>query len=230
MAGEEQGNKLMKSEGWERIYRERGDLQFGVLSKIKRAAGAFREKNYEKVLDLGCGTGRHALFLASQGFQVYATDLSETGIKIARRKAKSLGLSIHFKQHDMREIPFADNFFDAVICIWTIYHGTLADIQKTVSEVYRVLKVNGTFHTDMLSVDHLKFVETYGLGDEIEKNTFVGEKEGEEDVPHHYTTREEIAQIFLEFRQLKVRLPVSYYTGDRGERHIVKRFDITAIK
>ncbi len=217
----------MKAGGWERIYRERGDLQFGVLPKIRRAAGTFKEKNYEKILDLGCGTGKHSIFLAEAGFQVYATDLSETGIKIAREKARSLGLkNIHFEQHDMREIPFDDSFFDAVICIWTIYHGTLVDIQKTIGEIYRVLSLNGTVLTDMLSVSH----ETYGIGKEIENNTFVGEKEGEEDVPHHYTTREEIAQLFSEFRQLKVRLPVSSYIGERGEKHIVKRYDISAIK
>lgn len=217
----------MKTAGWERIYRERGDLQFGVLPKIRQAAGTFKEKDYEKILDLGCGTGKHSIFLSEAGFQVYATDLSETGIKIAREKSGSLGLSeIHFRQHDMREIPFTDSFFDAVICIWTIYHGTLADIKKTIGEIYRVLKVNGTVMTDMLSVSH----ETYGMGEEIENNTFVGEKQGEEDVPHHYTTRGEIAWLFSEFRQLQIRLPVSSYLDDSGEKHIVKRYDITAIK
>jgi ubiquinone/menaquinone biosynthesis C-methylase UbiE len=127
------------------------------------------------VLDLGCGTGKHSLFLASEGFQVHATDLAETGIKIAREKAKSLGISnIHFKQHDMREIPFADRFFDAVLCIWTIYHGTRDDIRKTVQEIYRVLKPDSTFLTDFLSVTD----STYGLGREIEKNTLSAPSKG----------------------------------------------------
>ena len=217
----------MEARGWERIYRERGDLQFEVLPRIRRASGAFKEKGCQKILDLGCGTGKHSLFLAEEGFQVYATDLSGTGIKIARKKAKSLGINnIHFKQHDMREIPFDDGFFDAVVCIWTIYHGTLTDIKKTVGEIYRVLKLDGTVLTDMLSVTH----ETYGLGKEIEKDTFVGEKQGEEGVPHHYTTREEIIRLFSEFRKLTIRLPVSSYIGENGEKHIVKRYDITAIK
>ena len=120
----------MQAKGWERIYRQRGDLRFRVLPKIKRASNIFKKGNYEKILDLGCGTGKHSIFLAKQGFSVYATDISTTGINIAKKKAKSLGLNnIHFKQHDMRRIPFADSFFDAVVCTWTIYHGTLNEIR-----------------------------------------------------------------------------------------------------
>jgi ubiquinone/menaquinone biosynthesis C-methylase UbiE len=217
----------MQSKGWEGIYRQRGDLQLEVLSKVKKASGIFKKKNYEKILDLGCGTGKYSIFLANKGFLVYATDMSKTGIDIAKQKAKSLGLgNIHFKKHDMRSIPFADSFFDAVICTWTIYHGTLDEIRKTVSEIYRVLKPNGTLITDSLSVDDV----TYGLGNEIERNTFLGAKEQEEDIPHHYSTREELVQLFLEFRQLKIRSSSSSYTDGRGEKYIRKYYGVETIK
>ena len=111
----------MNTQGWERIYRQRGDLQFKILPKIKRASKVFKERNYEKILDLGCGTGKHSIFLSQNGLSVYATDLSSTGIDIAREKADTLNLNnIQFSQHDMRQIPFPNNFFDAVIYTWTI--------------------------------------------------------------------------------------------------------------
>lgn len=217
----------MKADGWERIYRERGDLQFDVLPKIRRASRTFKEKSYEKILDLGCGTGKHSTFLAYAGFQVYATDLSETGIKIAQGKAKSLGLNnIHFKQHDMKVIPFADSFFNAVVCTWTIYHGKLADIQKTIGETHRVLKTGGTIITDFLSLDDY----SYGLGHEIEKNTFVGQKKEEEDVPHHYCSKEELIRLFSEFKPVKIGLSSNSYLDDRGEECVRKYFDVEAIK
>lgn len=217
----------MLPNGWERIYRERGDLQLQVLPKIKRAAKVFKEKNYEKVLDLGCGTGKHSIFLAKEGFSVYATDISQTGIDIAKQKTKSIGLNnIHFKTHDMREIPYSANLFDAVLCIWTIYHGTLDEIKKTVGEIYRVLKSNGTVITDFLSVADV----TYGLGREIERNTFIGEKNQEEDVAHHYSTREELIQLFSEFRKLKIRAFSNSYINDRGEKYIRKYYNVEATK
>ncbi len=217
----------MQPRDWENIYRERGDLKFKVLPKIVGASRLFREKGYEKILDLGCGTGKHSIYLARKKFQLYATDISPTGLKIVREKAKSLRLNnIHLKQHDMRSIPFSDGFFDAVVCTWVIYHGTLKEIQKTVAEIYRVLKTGGMVITDFLPVESA----SYGVGREVDKNTFVGAKESEEDVPHHYTTREEIKQLFSAFRQLKIRMSTKYYKGSKKKRYVSKRLNVLAIK
>ena len=217
----------MQTRDWERIYRQQGDLQYRVLPKIRRAANRFKSMNYEKILDLGCGTGRHTIFLALQGFLVYATDISPTGIAIAGEKAKALNLgNIHFQQHDMKSIPYPDKFFDAVLCIWTIYHGTLDKVRQTINESYRVLKPNGTVLTDFLSVDD----STYGTGREIERNTFMGEKKTEEDVPHHYTTREELVQLFSSFRQLKIRASSNSYVDESGQKYNRKYYTVEAIK
>ena len=217
----------MQPRDWERVYQQKGDLKFAVLPKVIRASRLFKTKNYCKILDLGCGTGKHSIYLAKKGFLVFATDVSPTGINIARQKAESQGLrNIHFKRHDMRRIPFADSSFDAVICTWAIYHGTLEQIQKTIREIYRVLRSNGTVITDFLSVD----TESYGIGEEVEKNTFIGDKYDEEDVPHHYATREELLRLFSEFRQLKIRLSTKIYIGEEGEKHFSKRYNIKAIK
>ena len=225
----------MTPRDWEKIYKENGDLGYEVLPRIRKASALFRTKGYQKILDLGCGTGRHSLFLAKQGFQVYATDMSLTALKIAGEKAAALGLrNIHFQQHDMRDIPFSGGFFDAVICTWSLHHGTLAQIQKTIGEVHRVLVLGGMFVTDIPSVT------TPGSknGTEIEKNTLIGKKT-EEDVPHHYSTRGEVVTLFSEFQQLSVRLQTAteYYKADKvhsdskkGIRYISQRYNIQAIK
>ena len=217
----------MKAAGWERIYQERGDLQFDILPRIGEASRLFKKRDYETVLDLGCGTGKHSIFLALEGFSVYATDMSRTGIDIAREKAESLGLrNIHFKQHDMSKIPFTGSFFDAVICTWTIYHGVLGRIQETVNEIYRVLKPGGIVLTDFLSVED----DTYRLGREIEKNTFLGEKKTEEDVPHHYSTREELVQLFSDFGKLQLRASSNSYTDETGKQYTRHYYDVDATR
>jgi ubiquinone/menaquinone biosynthesis C-methylase UbiE len=220
---------------WEKIYQDKGDLGYEVLPRIKKASALFKTKGYQKILDLGCGTGRHSLFLAERGFEVYATDMSPIAVKIAAEKAAALELeNIHFQQHDMRDIPFTGGFFDAVICTWALHHGTLAQIQRTIDEVYRVLGSGGIFFTDMPSTT------TAGSknGTEIERNTLIGKK-SEEDVPHHYTTRKEIGALFSEFRQLSLRLQTAteYYRADKvhsdskeGIPYISKRYCIEAVK
>lgn len=217
----------MKATGWERIYRQQGDLQYDILPKIIRASESFKKKGYEKVLDLGCGTGKHSIFLAQKGFEVYATDMSPTGIGIAREKAEALGLrNIHFKQHDMISISFTESFFDAVICIWTIYHGTSGGTQETVKEIHKVLKPGGMVITDFLSVED----SSYGLGREIEKNTFLGEKKTEEDVPHHYSTKEELEKLFIAFRQLDIQASSDSYMDETGKQYDRHYYDVEAIK
>jgi len=221
----------MTATGWEKIYQKKGDLQgyFSVLPKIKYYAGVFRGKGYRRILDLACGTGRHTLYLAKYGFELYATDMAATGLKMAQEKAEELGLSnIHFQEHDMRSIPFTDKFFDAVICTLAIHHGTAAQIQQTVNEIHRVLKTGGTVITDMPSV----MTEGVGNGQEVEKNTYLlVHADMEDDVPHHYTTREEVKYFFKDFHRASIRLYTFNYTGRKdGKKHFSKRFYITAVK
>ena len=221
----------MKATGWEKVYQQKGDLQgyFWVLPKIKRYATIFKKKGYERILDLACGTGRHTLYLAKRGFEVYATDMSATGLKMAREKAAVLGLTdIHFQQHDMRTIPFTDNFFDAVICTLAIHHGTAAQVRQTVDEIRRVLKKGGKVITDMPSV----MTERKSRGVEIEKNTYyLDHGDIEDDVPHHYTTREEVISFFENFSSASIRLVTFNYVGrEDKQKHFSKRFYITAIK
>jgi ubiquinone/menaquinone biosynthesis C-methylase UbiE len=217
----------MTDNGWERIYQREGDLGFRVLPKIRRIARVFKTRNFHKILDLGCGTGRHAIFLAQNGFYVQADDLSPTGIEIARKKAKSLKISnIRFKQHDMKAIPFSDSSFDAVICTWTIYHATQKEIMRIAAEIHRVLKPNGILVTDFLSNKD----STYGLGTEIEKDTFVGQKPGEEEVPHHYSTRKEIGELLNGFWESTILARSKTYIDKSGNKHIRKYYDVEAIR
>jgi len=78
-----------------------------------------KELNYDKslkILDVGCGTGRHAIELTKRGYKVTAIDLSEAQIKKAREKAQAENLIIDFQVHDARNLPF-DKAFDVSIML-----------------------------------------------------------------------------------------------------------------
>lgn len=47
---------------WDEVYREQGEVQLEVLPTVKNAVKYLRDNNCNKVLDLGCGTGRHSIF------------------------------------------------------------------------------------------------------------------------------------------------------------------------
>ena len=208
----------MKTEGWERLYKEKGEIYTDIIPQVKKYAKIFKKKKYSKILDLGCGTGRHSIYLAKKGFIVYASDISKTGIAITKRKAKFLKLNIKFKVFDMKKIPYPANHFDGVICIFTLGHGLLKDNKKTIDEIYRVLKPRGTVITEFMSVKD----KTYGEGKEVEKNTFLGSMEEDKHMLHHYFTRDEIKMLLSKFTNIKIS-PKEYW----GE---VRAFDVEAIK
>lgn len=212
---------------WDRIYKDQGEVQFDVLPTVIVAADIFKRNGCKTIMDLGCGTGRHSIYLAQQGFKVYATDISETGLKITKSKAENLNLSnIEVKQHDMRDIPFADNSFDGILCVWTTGHGTLDDSCKNVNEIYRLLKPNGIAVIDYVSI----YDENYGKGKEIEKDTFVNNVEGEENIPHHYSTTEELKELYSNFSHTEIT-PIDYHFFDNyGGKHTIKAFVVISIK
>jgi len=69
-----------------------------------------------KILDIGCGTGRHAIELTKRGYNVTGVDLSENQIKRAREKAQETGVTIDFQTQDARNLPF-DGEFDLAIML-----------------------------------------------------------------------------------------------------------------
>lgn len=69
-----------------------------------------------KILDVGCGTGRHTIELTKRGYSVTGIDLSASQLKRAKDKAKSENLIVDFQQQDARNLTF-NNEFDAAIML-----------------------------------------------------------------------------------------------------------------
>jgi len=107
---------------------------------------------YEKILDLGCGRGRHSLTLAERGYDVTGTDLSPKAIKKAKQLAVERGLNkVHFEVLDMREV--LPHRFDAVLNLFTTF-GYFLDDEENASVfdgVHKMLGKNGRFLIDFLN-------------------------------------------------------------------------------
>jgi 2-polyprenyl-3-methyl-5-hydroxy-6-metoxy-1,4-benzoquinol methylase len=73
-----------------------------------------RDKS-SKIIDIGCGTGRHAIELTKRGYDVTGVDLSENQIKRAREKAQEAGVTIDFQTQDARNLSFAGEFDLAIM-------------------------------------------------------------------------------------------------------------------
>jgi SAM-dependent methyltransferase len=83
-------------------------------AEVDRVAKILQPRGDERVLDLACGSGRHALELRRRGHEVVGADISADLIEIARRDAADAGLDVEFVRADLRELDF-DAEFDLVL-------------------------------------------------------------------------------------------------------------------
>ena len=122
----------------------------------KEAAGFAEELMKElqptpgsRILDLGCGNGRHSKYLASKGFHVTGLDLASSSITIAKRSETP---NLKFFCHDMRE-PFGKNCFHYVFSFFTSfgYFKTSAEDDKIISNMAQALKPGGTLVVDYIN-------------------------------------------------------------------------------
>jgi 2-polyprenyl-3-methyl-5-hydroxy-6-metoxy-1,4-benzoquinol methylase len=77
-----------------------------------------KELNFDrslKILDVGCGTGRHSVELARRGYTITGIDLSESQLKTAREKAAKNNVSIDFRKEDARNLSFKNEFDIAIM-------------------------------------------------------------------------------------------------------------------
>lgn len=73
-----------------------------------------------RVIDIGCGDGRHALYLAAHGYATAAIDFSAVGIAKLQHFAADRGLSIHAQVADIRHYVF-DTEYDGMVCLGTLH-------------------------------------------------------------------------------------------------------------
>jgi 2-polyprenyl-3-methyl-5-hydroxy-6-metoxy-1,4-benzoquinol methylase len=101
-----------------------------------------------KILDVGCGTGRHAINLATKGYKnITGIDLSPSMISAAKKVAQEKGVPVDFRICDARELPF-ENEFDAALCLCEGAFGLLendAENYKILRAVHKALKKHGIF-------------------------------------------------------------------------------------
>jgi len=123
---------------WSEIYDQEENPLIGLEEPVVREA--LGDVAGLEVLDLGCGTGRHALWLAGAGASVTAVDFSAGMMEKAW--AKPGAERVRFVVHDLHErLPFADAAFDRVVSGLVLEH--LEDLAAFFGEARRVLKPGG---------------------------------------------------------------------------------------
>jgi SAM-dependent methyltransferase len=217
-------------DGW---LRPEPDVEV-FIRQITKAPGL-------EAVDLGCGVGRHALYLAREGYNVTAIDLSTNGLNHLHQEAVEEGLKIdlriaamtdlrHLQRYLMPEPPGADEergiptaAIDYLLAWNVIYHGDLDTLRGSLGEIARVLRPGGWFQGTLLSKHNANF----RLGKEIAPDTWVNADMDDKGHPHCYLNASDMASYLwdagMELIQLHHReheKPGSYHWHLVAERRV----------
>lgn len=172
------------------------------FARFDEVVETFRVHGCSIILDLGCGSGRHVVHLAKQGFQSLGLDISATALCLARSWLRREGHGAALVLADVRQpLPFCDGSFDGVLSTQVIHHARIAAVRAAIGEIGRVLAPGG-----------LAFVTVSGRKDagvefeEIEPGTFVPMTGPETGLPHHIFSVEELLYEFQDYQVMDVSI------------------------
>lgn len=163
-----------KASAWEEAYRKQQNLLFYPDEEVVRfVARHFRRRVGLHVwedlrsfsepvaaLDLGCGAGRHYMFLRECGFETYGIDLSEAALEYARAWALEAGVpqpEASLVRGTAQQLPWPARSFDCVVSHAVLDSMPFALARQAVLEVARVLRHDGLLYVDLISGDAREF-------------------------------------------------------------------------
>ena len=132
---------------WAATYDDRSNPLVEAEGKV--LAGIIGDVAGKKILDLGCGTGRHAILLAKAGAKVTGVDFSDEMLAVAR--SNSTGLEITFLNAELGALPLEDPF-DLVLCSLVLSH--VPDLNPVMKEMARLTRPGGRIIITDLRTDN----------------------------------------------------------------------------
>lgn len=118
----------------------------------------FRRNRVRRVLDVACGTGKHAIALMQQGYEVVGADVSEGMIRRARENAAAAGLAADFVVAGFGQLRYSvGGQFDAIVCLGNSLPHLLSEesLAEALADIRAVLRQGGLFVTQNLNFDKI---------------------------------------------------------------------------
>lgn len=163
------------------------------------------------VVDIGCGAGRHTIYMARRGIRACGIDQSSVAIDHARRWAEEEGLTPGFDIGDFKELPYEDESFVAAIAWESLFFGPTASVRDGIREVFRVLTPGSPFLLLLKSKDDFRFHSHPRLDAHCAQS--------EQGIPVTCFTREELEEEFSSWSS-DLNIEISQHSLENGKKTI----------
>lgn len=187
---------------WNKIFKEKGIFFTSSHEDIDYVRDIFEKNNVKKLLDLGCGSGRHIIYFTRKGFEVHGIDVAKEGIKLVKSWLQKEGLDAKLTLGSIYEkLQYEDNFFDAIISTQVIHHSNIENIRNTIKEIERILKPSGII---FISVTKSKYKQRATNFKKIAPRTYIPIDGNEIGLPHYIYNKELLRRDFKNFKIYKI--------------------------
>lgn len=129
------------SDHYNKIYSE-NKRTFGNGGPKAIVGNITKYKSSDSVLELGAGEGRNSVFLAEQGFDVTARDVSKVGIEKIEKAAQEKGLDIKTEVDDIRHLEIEANY-DVFVCTYVLHHLSIEDALALIKQIQQQTNEDG---------------------------------------------------------------------------------------
>jgi len=200
---------MAQQQAWEKFYDANLATEWYPSESVIRFLCSYKKEHGSKrvkILDLGCGNGRHVWLAAKEGFLTYGIDFSKQAIKMAADWLKQENLFYQdLRTGDIsKKLPYVDNFFDIVISYGVLDHMKLIDSKKTIQEAKRILKPGGMLFLKLES--NMSF--TFRSEKQVAKHEILLDKDVESGMMQHFFDQEEVADFVKDFE------PIQFFRND----------------
>jgi len=204
--------------GWQKLWQDPEVVKlwqdFPPLPQVVAMADRLEAEGRTRVLDIGCGLGRHTVYLAARGFEVSATESAPAAFATCRKNLDQAGLRAELLPVDMAEIPFPDSHFDGIVASHVIHHTDGAGLRRIIALITRKLAPSGLLVWATPSTRHWQC----GRGRQLDPGTWVDEHHPEGPIPHHYCTEGEVREL-LKHYHIESLVEHEYKEGGKGLGH-----------
>lgn len=179
-------------------------------------------KEDDKVLDVGCGAGRHSIMFANEGIQVYSCDLSIIGLQYLREDFLKQKLNGFISIANSKCLPFHNNYFDAVLSFGVLYYSNIKEYKESIDEIYRVLKEGGKTFVVTRTTDDYR----YGKGIKIDENSYILniDETNEKGMNMCFLSRKQIDEIFSEFKKVYVNKTETTFSNRKDSDWLITAY------
>ncbi len=185
---------------WNEIFAAQGKVFNEPHADMPGFADRLTQIQANRVLDLGCGSGRHLIYLLKRGFEMYGFDQSPNGLALTREWLLQENLSADLRQGSFYDpLPYPAAFFDGILSTQAIHHARIADIRRAAQEIARITRPGGLLFLVVPSKNP-KFDPNKIK--QIEPDTFIPLDGDEAGLPHHLFNPQSLAETFAGFEAI----------------------------